>query len=290
MLAIVRILIAGTLLFDFLWIQHLDLVEALFTPQEGGGFPDVLTRNPVPFVYQHLPPDPTSARLLFRVMVGALVCFGAGFLTPLSGLLVVLTSAQLSQVLPLGDRGIDMLLRNVVLILAFSACGRRLGLDGALFGTRSIAPAWPRHLLILQLSVMYFFAGIQKTAISWTPFGGFSALYLILQDPAIAAWRFDWLSKVYPLTQLATATTLVFEWSAGLLPLVYWFRATRTRPGRLRAFFNTVRPLRMWVVLGIGLHIGIAATMTLGIFPYAMLALYPSLVHPAELARWWARR
>ena len=33
------------------------------------------------------------------------------------------------------------------------------------------------------------------------------------------------------------------------------------------------------------LHIGIAATMQLGIFPWAMLALYPSFFHPEEYAR-----
>lgn len=284
-LAVIRVAVASVLLFDLGWIAHLGIVDVLFTPQEGGGLPDVLSRDPVPELYRWFPSTPSTAWMAYGTLVGALVCFGAGFLTPVSGLVAVLVSAQLAQVLPLGDRGIDTLLRNVILVLSFSSCGRRLGVDALLFGVRRVAPAWPRHLLILQLSVVYFCAGIQKTALAWTPLGGLSALFLILQDPSIAAFRFDWLAHVYPLTQLATGTTMVFEWSACLLPLVYWYRYTRAQPGRLRAWFNAYRPLRAWVLLGVGLHAGIALTMSLGIFPFAMLALYPALLHPDELWR-----
>lgn len=284
-LAIVRVLVAAVLLYDFLWIAHLGLVEALFAPAQAGGLPDVLARDPVPEIYRWFPPDVDTARAAWGVAVGALLCFGAGFLTPVAGVVFVAVSAQLAQVLPLGDRGIDTLLRNVVLILSMSACGRRFGVDALLFGARREAPAWPRHLLVLQVAVMYFCAGVQKTALSWGPLGGFSALFLILQDPAVAGWRFGWLSRFYPLTQLATAATMVFEWSACLVPLVYGYRATRTSPGRLRAWFNAARPMRVWVAIGVALHLGIAATMSLGIFPWAMLSLYPSFVHPDELKR-----
>ncbi len=284
-LAVVRILLATVVLYDFLDMAHLGLVEMLFTPERGGGIPDALARTPVPELYRWFPATTGTAWLAWSVMVGCTAAFGLGFLTPLSGVIAVLVSAQLAQVLPLGDRGIDTLIRNVILILSCSSCGRRFGLDAVIFGTRRLAPAWPRHLLILQLSVMYFCAGIQKTAMSWTPLGGFAALYLILQDPAIARWPFAWLGNIYPLTQLATATTMVFEWSACFIPLVYWYRDTRERPGRLRAFINAKRPLRVWVALGVCLHVGIALTMALGIFPAAMLAVYPALVHPEEF---WA--
>lgn len=284
-LALVRVLVASVLLYDFLWMRHLGLVDALFAPQQAGGLPDVLAREPVPELYRWFPATAQTAWAAWWVVVGSLVCFGLGLGTPVAGVAFVAVSAQLAQVLPLGDRGIDTLLRNVVLILSLSACGRRFGVDAWLFGARRQAPAWPRHLLVLQLAVMYFCAGVQKTALSWGPLGGFSALFLILQDPAVAAWRFGWLSDWYPATQLATAATIGFEWSACLVPLVYGFRATRTRGGRVRAWFNTHRPLRYWVAIGVALHLGIAGTMSLGIFPWAMLALYPCFVHPDELAR-----
>lgn len=282
-LAIVRILLSLVVLSDFLTLDHLGLTEVLFTPQEVGGFPDVADRVPVPELYRWFTPDPSVARAAWWGVVGAIGAFGLGFLTPLSGAVFVLLSAQLAQVLPLGDRGIDMMIRNVVCILCLSGCGRVWGVDARLFGRLDRAPAWPRHLLVLQIAAMYFLAGIQKTALSWTPLGGYSALFLVLQDPSIARHDFGWLREVYPLTQLASFATVCFEYTACLVPLVYWFRVTRTRPGRLRAWFNTHRPLRAWLVVGVLLHLGIAATMALGIFPWAMLALYPAFFHPDAL-------
>ena len=284
-LAVVRILVALVILADFGTLHHLGLTEVLFAPQEIGGFPDVSDRNPVPELYRWFTATPAVAHGAWGAVMLSATCFGLGLLTPLSGAVLVLVYAQLAQVLPLGDRGIDMMLRNVVCILSFSACGRVWGLDAVLFGRRDVAPAWPRHLIVLQVAAMYFLAGIQKLAFSWTPVGGYSALYLILQDPSIARHDFGWLRDVYPLTQLASLMTVCFEYTACLIPLVYWFRATRERPGRLRAWFNRVRPIRYWLGVGVLLHLGIAATMALGIFPWAMLALYPAFFHPEELRR-----
>ncbi len=287
-LALVRVLVAVVILADFATLQRLGLTEVLFTPQEIGGFPDVSDRNPVPELYRWFAATPAVAQGAWGAVMLSATCFGLGLLTPLSGAVLVLVYAQLAQVLPLGDRGIDMMLRNIVCILSFSACGRVWGLDALLFGRREVAPAWPRHLIVLQVAVMYFLAGIQKVALSWTPVGGYSALYLILQDPSIARHDFGWLRDVYPLTQLASLMTVCFEYSAGLIPLVYWFRATRQQPGRMRAWFNRVRPIRVWLLVGVLLHLGIAATMTLGIFPWAMLALYPAFFHPDEVG--WGSR
>ena len=82
---------------------------------------------------------------------------------------------------------------------------------------------------------------------------------------------------------------MAFELLAGPMLLTWWFRATRTRPGRLRALFNRLDLRRWWMLVGVGLHVGIAATMALGIFPYAMLALYPAFFHPDELPSRWVR-
>lgn len=285
-LAIVRVLVACVLFYDFWKVWDLGLVVTLFGPPDAGGFGDILSRKPIPEVYQWFPLTGATAEGLHAVMLGAIVAFGLGFLTPISGLLALFLSAQFAQVLPLGDRGIDLLLRNVLLLLSLSGCGRIGSIDACLFGRRDLVPAWPRYLLIVQILVMYASAGIQKTAVSWWPLGSYSALYLILQDSAIAAYRFGWLERVFRLTQLAAATTMVFELGAWAMPLAWWYRLTPTRPGRLRAMFNRLKLHHLWMWLGVGLHIGIAATMSLGIFPFAMLALYPAFLHPDELPRW----
>lgn len=286
-LAVVRILIPCVLLFDLGYVAAHDLVTTLWAPDTAGGLAHLADRNPMPELYRWFPQTAETAHAAFTVLVGLLVCVALGVATPVTALAAALVYAQLNMVLPLADRGIDSLIRNVLVLLAFAPSGRAWSVDawvarrlGRPFAAEQ--PAWGRHLLILQLAGMYFLAGVQKTALAWTPLGGFSALYSILQDPSIAAHPFGWLADFYPATQLASATTMVFEYTACLVPLVYWFRHTRDRPGRMRAWFNRWRPLRVWVLLGLGLHVGIAATMSLGIFPYAMLALYPALFHPDE--------
>lgn len=284
-LAILRVTMALVLLYDFVHIADLGVISALWGVPEVGGLGDVMGRNPVPEVYRLLPADATTPMLLWGVMVGALVAMLVGFLTPAAITVALLTSAQLAQILPNGDRGIDLAIRDMLMILALSDCGRIWSIDARLFGRKDLAPAWPRHLIVLQLLVIYFMAGVQKVAVAWWPWGHYAALYMVLQDPAIAAWKFGWLEDVYPLTQLATAATMVFELLAAPMVLVWWFRATRTRPGRLRALFNRLDIHKPWMIVGVLLHVGIAATMTIGIFPYAMLGLYPAFFHPDELPR-----
>jgi hypothetical protein len=41
--------------------------------------------------------------------------------------------------------------------------------------------------------------------------------------------------------------------------------------------------------MGVAFHLGIAATLRLGIFPFGMLAIYPVLFHPYEIERAEAR-
>ncbi len=293
-LAIVRIAVALVLLYDFVYVWALDLVPTLWGTPEAGGFGDVMSRKPVPELYRWFPPTEATAWATWAGMVAALACLAAGFLTPLAALVALAISSQLAQVLPMGDRGIDLMMRNVLLLLALSGCGRAWsvdalvftrGLGARLFGARDTVQAWPRHLLVLQVLVMYFTAGIQKTSVTWWPLGGYGALYLILQDPSIAAFRFGWLERIYPLTQLAGVGTMVFELGAGPILLTWWFRDSRTRGGRLRALYNRLDLRKLWMVIGVFLHLGIAATMSLGIFPYAMLALYPAFFHPDELPR-----
>lgn len=296
-LALVRISVGLILLFDFLEAAWLGLVGTLWGPDTQGGLASkLMERDPLPELYQWFPATMETAEAAYWLLIGALVCFTLGLGTRVSGVVAILLYSQLARILPLGDRGIDLMMRNVLCVLVFSRSHATLSIDAWLrtrswWGSGEDVPAWPRHLLILQLVVMYFFAGIQKTAISWLPLGGYGALYIVLQDPHIA--RLDWsgLASVYPITQLSTFVTHTFEVTAPICLLAYHFRST-DGDGRLRRFFKRFRVHHVWIAVGVFLHVGIALTMNLGIFPFAMLALYWAWFHPDELrgAAAWLRR
>ena len=78
---------------------------------------------------------------------------------------------------------------------------------------------------------------------------------------------------------------MAFELGAPLILLLTYYAATADRPGRLRRWCNRLRLRWIWIGLGAAFHLGIALTMRLGIFPAAMLALYPVLLLPEEIAR-----
>jgi hypothetical protein len=100
------------------------------------------------------------------------------------------------------------------------------------------------------------------------------ALYQVLGASAGSAWL------LFALVCLAALS---------LVPVLLYFRHTRERGGRLRALCNRARLLELWAAVGIAFHLGLAATMSLGIFPWGCLALYPALTMPGALRR-WARR
>jgi len=260
-LALVRIGVAVVLLADFVEIGRHGAIDALYA------------RPPAGFAVAE---GWLSAQALWLWAVIALAALALGLATRVACVAFVVVSAHLAHLAPDGERGIDMLLRVVVAILAFSRCNARWSLDAIVWRRlgRPIpheVPAWPRYLLLLQLLWVYFSGGINKGGAEWGPFGGFLALANALADPHLARFDPSWLPALLPLTRVATALVMVFELSAPLYLFLY---------------IRNHRRLRFaWIGLGIAFHLGIALTLRLGIFPWGMLTLYPVLLHPAELAR-----
>jgi hypothetical protein len=295
-LALIRIGLGLCLLWDYAWMALLGLVVPILGAEGGGGWARVADRGShVPLVWQVLPETPGSAWLIWAAVVVCILGVVLGVAFPVSALGFVLLSAQTAQTLDAADRGIDTLIRNVMLLLAFSGAARTWSVDawwrtGSWRGDGRDVPAWPRHLLIVQLVIMYFIAGIAKIGSGWTPLASYSALYVILQDVAVT--RFDWSFLAHPvlyrITQICTAVTISWEYSSPLVLLMYWYRHTPDRPGRLRAFANRHRLHWWWLAVGVIFHVLIAVSLNLGIFPFAMLALYPCFVHPDEW--WWVRK
>ena len=261
-LALVRIGVAVVLLYDFVAMWWVGAIDALYAPPPLGYAAAVGWASP---------------HALWLAVVLSLLALGLGLATRVAAVAFVILSAHLAGLAPDGDRGIDMVLRVVIAILALSRCNARWSLDAILWARvgRPIpreVPAWPRYLLMLQLVWVYFSGGINKGGAEWGPFGGFLALSNAVADPHLA--RFEpggWLPVLLPVTRVATALVMLFELSAPVYLLAYARNWRRVRYA--------------WLGLGVAFHLGIALTLRLGIFPWGMLVLYPVLLQPAELAR-----
>lgn len=187
----------------------------------------------------------------------------------------------------------DELLANALWLLVLGRSDQTLSLRSRLrtgaWHDPTPVPAWPRSLAIYQLALVYSSTGLQKLSAHWTPVGGFSALYYILQQPSWHRGDMSWLASVYPLTQLATAVTWAFELLAPLVLLAVYYRRTSDRPGRLRALLNRLRWRDGFVVVGVPLHLGVFLLMDVGPFTWVTLAFYLCLYAPEEWQGVWQR-
>jgi len=293
--------VLGTvILYDFVQIWLLDLVPLLFAGEALGGLSAVPGGPNSPWLYDVLPQTVASARLHHAIITVAAFAFTIGAFTRVSTLVLLLAWAQHAHLLPLGDRGIDTLCRDVLWIFVFADAGATWSIDavrrsGSWSGDGASVGAWARRLIVLQLVAMYFLAGVQKGGIHWYPMGHLASLYFILQDPAIAQYDFSFLARqpLFFLTQVGTAVTILFQDTYPLVLLWTHYRNTPDRPGRLRAFSNRWHLEWWWIGTGALFHLLLGLTAELGIFPWAMLALYPAWMRPIDLAnlqRWLADR
>jgi hypothetical protein len=293
-LVAIRLLVATVVLWDFLSLWQLDLVEGVFGAAEAGGIGNPAGRTKVAPLYKWFPPTVATVWGIYVTVIvsAAMLWLGAG--TRLAALVLLVAWSQLALVLPPSDRGIDMLLRNALFVLALSGCGKAWSVDARLRtgrwrGDGQPVTAWPRMLFVAQLLLVYTTAGWQKVGLSWTPMEGYSALYTVLRDPTFQGVSVGLLDRFYWATQAATATTWFWEWSTPLAAYAWWSRATRFRPGRLRGCLNRVNFWGKWVVIGAAFHLGTAGMMRLEVFAFGTLALYPAFFHPDEWAAWWRR-
>jgi hypothetical protein len=248
----------------------------------------------LPLAARWLGATPQTAELLWGLAVVCAVLFLFGAFYRVSAVLLALALGQIGRFEPDTD-AIDQLFRIAVPILALSGANAAFSVDAWLrkklgnpYPER--VPAWPRYLLILQLLWMYFSAAHNRGDSAWYPSGSFAAVSNVMSDPHFARFAPGTFRSVYRLTQLGTAATMLFEGSAPLMLLWLWLDSaaateTRARGGRLGERARKLHLRWLWMALGAALHLGIAVTMQLGIFPFGMLALYPIFIHPEELLR-----
>jgi hypothetical protein len=154
--------------------------------------------------------------------------------------------------------GSDDLARMLLAFMLLAPLGRR----------SATLPAWPLRLCQLQVAVMYLATAAWKAAGSDWPGG--TALYWALSDPRWQRLNLDLVlsSQLGQLgLSLATLGTLVVEFAMPVLLL--WPRTRRAA-----------------VLLGLALHLGILATMRVGLFTPMVMASYAAF----WTGPWWPPR
>lgn len=239
-------------------------------------------------------PTPTVVWGLVAVALSSSCALVLGLFPRLSALLAGQTVLALTWINGQAGGSYDEFISNAAWILVFADSGATLSLRARLrsgaWTSADTVPSWPRYLAIGQLALVYFSTGLQKLSAYWTPGGDFSALYYVLQQPTWHRFDMRWVAHIFPLTQLATATTWFWEWGSPLLVLAFVYRDSRTRPGRLRALFNRVDFRAIYAAIGVVLHLSIFVTMEVGPFTWITLSFYLCLWHPDEWRALWMRR
>ncbi len=263
-LALLRILFPLCILLDLIRIAQLGLLPHLFRTYEDGGISKIQHQSL--FITDWLGPNAGLYALGITAICMALIMVGVW--TRPAILLGVSAYAQVGHLFPPGDRGIDRLLRTALLILLFSGAHKCWTLRKQ---QRPLQiPAWPADLIKFVLVLMYMSAGIAKLIQQpeWLSLTAEPPVLRIMTDPLSAHLDPVFWSQWPWLFRIGSWGTIVLEVTAPLL---------------------MTRFCRHWAALGLGLHIGIALTMELGMFAWGMLAFYPLLLEP-WLTRWLDRK
>ena len=290
-LALFRILIGAVLVFTLLWMWWRGVPEVIWLDVSDGGYRR-LTRGT--WLFRKLGGyTPTLMWTFFAIATGSAFALMVGAGGRVTAFVLLQSYMALHRFNGAASGSSDVLITNALWLLVLANATSTWSVDcrlrtGRFADDTARVPAWPRYLIImLQLLVMYCSTGLQKVSAHWTPVGGFSALYYILQQPtwARADIPVSFWGWTYPVLQLSTALVWVFEIGAPALLLVYWFRTTSDRPGRLRRWCNRFDLRWPFTVFGLGMHLLIGMLMVVGPFSPISMCFYVCLWTPDELRR-----
>ena len=254
-LALVRILVPLMIVLDLLRLLQLGLVEVVFRPWEAGGLSTFTDSTALIDTWS---PE-WGGIVAFGLTLVCMVFVGLGrFMRP-AIVIGCLAYAQLGHLYPPGDRAIDRILRCTLLFLLFSQADEYWAWNTKKRATR--ISAWPAQGIRFMLVMIYMAAGISKIAQqpNWLAIDGMPVLYRIMTDPLASNMDPETWAWAFPLFRIGGWATIFLE---------------------VGAFLILTRWCRWWAIGGALMHLGIAATMTLGMFSWGMLALYPLLLSP----------
>ncbi|RLB53949.1 MAG: hypothetical protein DRJ42_10475 [Deltaproteobacteria bacterium] len=285
-LAVFRILVAAIIAYSLVSIASAGLVEALWVDRAYGGM-QRLYANVVMAALGGATPG--TVWWLVGVAAGATVCLGLGIYGRVSAFVLLQSYYALYISNGLATGGYDMLISNALWLLVLGDSTATLSVDcrrrHGRWSSDDLVAAWPRYALIWQLALVYGFTGIQKLGGPWLPGNGYTALYYVMHDPTWMRFDGTFVASIVPVAQFSTALSWHWEHAGFLLPLVFWFRATSDRRGRVRAAFNRFDLRKPWSLIGITMHLGIIFMLNVGPFSLISMAYYVALWTPGEVRR-----
>ncbi|NUO53030.1 MAG: HTTM domain-containing protein [Polyangiaceae bacterium] len=190
--------------------------------------------------------------------------------------------------------GYDAMIAIAFFILFFSRASTAFSVDAwrnleSPWADAPEVPAWPRYVLIFQMIVIYFMTGLQKASPVWTPVGGYTALYWVYQDPTWRRFDSELFVRGHRLLQVATAVTWHWETAAPMVLVWYWARRTKDRAGRIRKRLLAWDLRKIYLAVGVCLHLGILLTLDVGPFSLVSLSFYPLFFTPDEVEGFFER-
>ncbi|MFT5685504.1 MAG: hypothetical protein ACI8RZ_006456 [Myxococcota bacterium] len=218
-----------------------------------------------------------TAHLLGLIpLVGMLV----GWQSRLMCIAALVVQVALHHRAPWLQHGGDRILRISVLALCFAPTGAALSVDAWLARRRCgidaspLVPVTAHRLVQIQLMVVYLFTGIAK--LSGATWIGGTALYYALSsrtfqrfphllEPVLSSWPGQ--------LALTASTWVTLAWELVFAAMVLF---PRTR--------------RWALIIGLAVHVGIAATMMVGSFSFATTWCYLAFLPTAWVAKTQSRR
>ncbi len=263
-LGLFRIGIALILLYDLL----LRSFELSFFYTDLGATPrEVLWHSPFPMgVVWWISPHMLSGSFAWQAFlfilsalfgVALLLGYRTSWAVAISWFLLMGSQARQPMIL----QGNDVLLRCALFWSFFVPLGARFSLDSLAKNATTYHSnrilSWGTAAIILQLSIIYFNAGIPKVSYEWR--GDFNALYYVLNMDYFTNPFGYWLLQYPAILVLLTKATLLLEVSVPFLLLM--------------PLGNAYLRLILFAIM-VGFHLGIYLCMDVGLFSFMCIAYW----------------
>lgn len=240
-------------------------------------------------LFEYLPATAAVVYALCLLHLVAALGLTVGLFSRLSALLALITYHSLTGRMYMYRFDADTVYLVFLWLFVLAPAGSWASLDARWRGKGAdVIPAWPRRLMVAQLTIIYVRTGLIKVGSTWSLSDGWSALYYALNLPGLARWPGDWVAAVYPLSQVATFIAKWWEITFFLVPLSLYLQRQPAERGLRRILaWEGWRPLYLGV--GVLMHLSLVLVMNLGLFPFVMMAVYPCLARPEEVRRLLSR-